>query len=238
MSRQLVLNDVNTPERMAQGYVIVLPGIEGHSYFNRSVVRGLLQAELPYGIEVFDWTTGYRGLGLYHLKSRRLHQLAIASLTTKIVDYRNQHPVAPVYVIGHSGGGALSMVLLAQLPAQVSVTGAILLGPALSPWYDVVPALSRTTQGAWNFSSWGDAFFLGVGTTVAGTLDGWHVPAAGMIGFSQHVHAKVRAAGTPPLREMPYRMQYAQHYNLAGHLGYTAPAFAAAVIAPLLLTDG
>lgn len=230
-------DSVNSTERRSAGCVIVLPGIEGKSYWNRSIVRGLLHAEVPYGIEIFDWTTGYRGLGVYHLRSRALHQRASARLTEKIIDYRHEHPQQPLYLVGHSGGGAMSMVSLAQLPNDVRVTGAIMLGPALSPWYNVVPALHRTTHGAWNFSSIGDAFFLGVGTTLAGTLDGWHVPSAGMIGFSKHIHAKVQAAGTPPLREMPYQLQYARHRNLSGHFGYTTPEFTASVIAPIMRTS-
>ncbi|MCA8992515.1 MAG: alpha/beta hydrolase, partial [Planctomycetaceae bacterium] len=223
--------------RLAQGYVVILPGIEGHSWFNQWIARGLLQAEVPYAIDIFDWTTGYKGLGLYHLRSRKLQSDSIVVLTEKLVQYRTEYPDQPIYLIGHSGGGAMSVLTLSQLPESVRVNGAVLLGSSVSPWYDVVPALRQSQEGIWNFSSLGDLFFLGLGTTVAGTLDGWHTPSAGMIGFSNAVHRQVEQAGVSPLHEMPYQLKYAKYGNFAGHLGYVTPAFTANVVAPLLMQN-
>ena len=59
----------------------------------------------------------------------------------RIVDYRKSHPGRPIYLIGHSGGGALSVLTLERLPPGTTVTGAMLLNAALSPGYDLSAVL-------------------------------------------------------------------------------------------------
>jgi pimeloyl-ACP methyl ester carboxylesterase len=223
-----------TTERLNLGKVFILPGIEGTSYWNRSTRQGLLEAGVPYALEIFEWTTGWRPLSLYHLRSRKLHQSSSSRLVDRIAAYREEYPNRPVYLVGHSGGAGLSMLTLSRLPAELTVTGAVLLSAAISPYYDAVSALQRTQRGIWNFRSWGDFFFLGLGTSVMGTIDGRHTPSAGMIGFSEEIHRAVQQAQLPPLREMPYRWEYVKHFHFSGHFGYVLSPFAKSVIAPIL----
>ena len=44
-----------TPERLDAGLVLILPGIEGESPFNRDVQRGLDEAGLPYALAIYRW---------------------------------------------------------------------------------------------------------------------------------------------------------------------------------------
>ena len=46
------------PERLDRGLVLILPGMEGRSFLNVSLMAGLLDAGLPYAMEILDWTTG------------------------------------------------------------------------------------------------------------------------------------------------------------------------------------
>ena len=234
MFPKLDLEALNTPERRARGLVFVLPGIEGRSRWNRNIIRGLAAANIPYAIELFDWTTGWRPLALFHLRSRKLQERSSYLLAEKIVAYRTEFPDAPLYLIGHSGGGAMTLLTLGRLPAGVTATGGILFGPAVSPWFDPLPALQHTSRGVWNFSSWGDCLFLGIGTTAFGSVDGWHFPSAGMTGFSRQIHDRLDAASVPLLRECPYQSRYFPCWNFAGHFGYTAPQFVQQFVAPLL----
>ncbi|MCA9080448.1 MAG: hypothetical protein KDA58_07805 [Planctomycetaceae bacterium] len=228
-------NAIAAPERRARGLVIVLPGIEGLSRWNKSIVRGLLAANVPYAIERFDWTTGWRPLAIYHLRARKLQQRSADRLAEKLIAYRDEFPTQPVYLIGHSGGGAMTLKTLALLPDDKKATGGILLGPSMSPWYDYQPALDRTTHGIWNFSSWGDVFFLAIGTTVAGTVDGYHSPCAGMTGFAKRHTASSASIEGPQLYERPYQLKYASRWNFAGHFGYVAAPFVRDEVAPLLI---
>lgn len=223
-----------SPERLAAGYVIVLPGIEGHSLWNRSVVQGLVDAGIPYGIEIYDWTwTSY--VPLINLRFGRHHHAQADIIAAKIADYRLRHPTSPVYLIGHSGGGAMTLYSLAKLTGDLSVTGGILLGPAISPVFNVQPALARTTRGLWNFSSIFDVVFLAAGTTVFGTVDGWHRISAGCLGFR---NTELPAGAPPPVepyvREVPFRAEMLRCLNLGGHFGYVSRRFVAQWLAPIL----
>ena len=229
----LRLKTLQTPERYDRGYVIILPGIEGYSWFNRRIAAGIRRAGLPYAVEIYDWTLKWP-LFLYNLRGSRRHRTQAQKIAAKITDYVEQAPGRPVYLIGHSGGGAMSLLSLATLPPEVRVTRAILLGAAISPGFDVRPALSRTTDGICNVTSYGDWFFLGVGTLALGTVDGRHVPSAGMVGFSASVHQAL-PADRARLIEMPYRQEYLWQRNWGGHFGYTSPKFVAETLKPMLM---
>lgn len=233
------------PPRLERGYVLVLPGIEGHSPFNRSIVRGLVDGGVPYAVENYDWTGGL--LTFFHnLRSKRRHQKHAAILREKICRYQDQYPGRPVYLMGHSGGGALSLLTLAGLPMERKVSGAILLSAAISAQYDYGHAIARTTRGIWNVSSWGDFPTLGIATTVVGSVDGWHMPCAGLCGFlrkptlvaaSQAELEERKSNGRPQLTEMPYRLRMARHWHLSGHFGSTNRRFIQNWIAPILMHE-
>ncbi|MCA8995873.1 MAG: alpha/beta fold hydrolase [Planctomycetaceae bacterium] len=216
-----------------EGLIIVLPGIEGASFFNRSIVRGLHDAGLPFQVECFDWTKGFP-LFLYNLRSRRLHTLKAQMLAEKIQEYREQFPERKIYLIGHSGGGALAMETLAELPDGVQVTGVMLLRAALSPWFDLRPGLKRVERAIWNLSSWGDFFFLGICTCVVGTVDGRLGPGIGMVGCRRH---RLTPEESDKLIEFPYQLSFWRYRDFGGHFGCTSRLFVREVLAKLL-ADG
>ncbi len=228
--------DLMAPERLDRGYVIVLPGIEGRSLLNRSIVRGLVSANIPYGIEIHDWTYGPLAY-FWNLRDRRRHRAQAEEIAAKLTRYRQAHPTAPVYLIGHSGGGAMTLFTLERLPDTVTISGGIMLMPAISPSYDVAPALAHTTRGLWNFSSWGDAVFVGLGTALCGTCDGKHRLSAGMVGFSSPRRTADDSSrdGQPRLHEMPYRPAMLRDGNLGGHFSPVNPRFVRRWVAPIVL---
>jgi pimeloyl-ACP methyl ester carboxylesterase len=223
-----------TTERLAQGYVIILPGIEGYSYWNRSVVNGLIDAGVPYAMEIYDWTWT-RNIPLINLRFGRHHRSESDVIARKIADYRKEHPDAPCYLIGHSGGGAMTLFSLAKLAGEVKATGGILLGPAISPGYDLQPALANTTRGVWHFPSIFDLLFLGVGTTVFGTIDGCHRFSAGAFGFRGLQQAPEDLGDKPVFREIPFRLEMVRCLNLGGHFGYVNRRFVAQWLAPIVM---
>jgi len=223
---------VMTDARLRQGYVIVLPGIEGTSWLNRRIVQGLLDANVPYAIEIHDWTCQWPHF-LFNLRSRRLHETQALQIAGKITDYQLAWPDRPVYLIGHSGGGAMSLKTLEMLPFGKSISGAVLLGAAMSPRYDLRAALQHVDRKIWNFSSWGDFLFLGAFTCLAGTVDGRNCPSAGMIGFQCRSLCREERER---YQEMPYRLTYSRDMHLAGHFGFTSRGFICNTVAPLLLS--
>jgi pimeloyl-ACP methyl ester carboxylesterase len=231
-----LLKHLNTPQRRAHGLVLVLPGIEGESCLNHSIARGLADGGVPLAIEICDWTTGVILLFLYHLRSRRRNMAQAERLARRITGYQAEYPGRPVYLVGHSGGGAMTVLTLEHLPPGVRVTGAVLLQAAISPGHDLTAALAATERGIWNFHSRCDIFFDGIGTLIAGTLDGCHTPAAGMVGFRQP--AELRADGSEMyatrLHQVAYRPAMCGNFHFGGHMDATNRVFVAERIAPLL----
>lgn len=236
-----------TPERLARGHVIVLPGIEGYSRWNRRIVRGLLSAGVPSGIEIHDWTLG-RLLAPWSLRAAKRHREQAELIAQKVAASRQARPQAPVWLIGHSGGGALAVLALERLPAPLRAEGAILLAPAISPGYELRRALQATRRGLWNFSSWGDAFFLMFGTLLLGTLDGRHTIAAGACGFRRRLHPPAETAvepgasplappAGPRLTEVRWHPAMIRDGHWGGHFGAVHPKFVQHWIAPILMQD-
>jgi len=223
------------PERLDRGLVLILPGIEGRSFLNVSLMTGLLDAGLPYAMEIMDWTTGCFLLAVYHLRAWERNHRVARQIARRVVEYRRQYPGRPVWLIGHSGGGAMSLLTAECLSAEESLTGMVLLAPAMSSRYSCDAAMRRTERGIWNFYSAGDVWFLGLSTLVLGTFDGVHGPGAGCIGFAHG--SDPSPAAECQLRQIPYRLGMISQFNLGGHFGCVHRVFVAETIAPILQED-
>jgi len=231
-----LLRHLRTPDRLERGLVVVLPGIEGECLINHSIARGLADGGIEGAIEIFDWTTGVILLFPYHLRSWRRNVRQAERLVQRIVDYRKTYPGRPVYLVGHSGGGSMAVLTLERLPPNTRVTGAVLLHPAISPGYDLSTALARSERGLWNFRSILDVVLEGMGTCLAGTSDGRHIPAAGMIGFRppRDLSPAGKELYATRLFEVPFRPGMILDFHFGGHFGPTNRVFVAERIAPLL----
>jgi pimeloyl-ACP methyl ester carboxylesterase len=229
--------NLTDPQRLETGYTLVLPGIDGPSFVNSNMAQGLQEAGLSTAIEVHDWTTGHFLMFPVHLRHSKRNRLQAQKLASKITNYQDQYPGRPVHLVGHSGGGAMIIWALEALPEGRSVTSATLLAPAISPKYNLSTALARTSQGIWNYHSPLDAAFLVAGTTLAGTVDGRHMPSAGAYGFNSPpgLTPQENALYTRGLHQIPYDWNMLAHGNLGGHLGPTWVSFMREVVAPVLL---
>ncbi|MBS0264989.1 MAG: alpha/beta hydrolase [Planctomycetes bacterium] len=228
------------PERAEHGYAIVLPGIEGTSFHNISIARGLVAGGFDGAVEVCDWTTGHWPCMAYHLMALERNRAVAREIATQIMAYQDQYPGRPVALIGHSGGGAMSVLVLEALPEDRKVSRVILLAAAISPDYDLTRALSRTESGIVNFHSWGDIPHLVVGTLALGTIDREHSVSAGASGF--HIPSELsedaRQLYADRLHQIPYRLEMARSFNAGGHIGPTNKAFVSEWVAPLLAKAG
>jgi pimeloyl-ACP methyl ester carboxylesterase len=93
-----------------------------------------------------------------------------------------EDPSRPIFLMGHSAGAALVLETASQLPAG-TIERMILLSAAVSPSYDLRPALRATRGEIIAFHSPLDVFMLHFATTMFGTVDRYYVDAAGMVGF-------------------------------------------------------
>lgn len=227
--------DLNTTERASRGLVLVLPGIEGRSAWNYNLARGLADGGVKAAIEIFDWGTDVPGGLLINIADLERNQRMAEALRDRIVAYKRAHPGRPVHVIGHSGGGGIAVMAAEKLPDDVRLASVILLAAALSPDYDLRPALRHTQSGIFNYYSAYDRFFLDAGTRVAGTIDRSHTSAAGSVGFRRPA-----ATGTgdrdlyDKLHQVAWDSKMGWHGNWGDHFGWTNPGFVRRYLAPLI----
>lgn len=229
------VSKIDSPERQQQGYVLILPGIEGKSYLNGNIAKGLADGGVPCKIEVYDWTAGSVVLFPVTLRDLERNKAEARKVARKIMAYQDEHPGQPVYLIGHSGGGGLTVLVLEALPHDRPITSALLLAPAIAPDYDLRRALRRTRSGVWNFYSPYDVGFLKLGTTLMGTIDGTHTSAAGAVGFimpfgldreGRQLYAR--------LHQQRYTSKMAESGHAGVHTGWAKRRFVAEWLAPLL----
>jgi pimeloyl-ACP methyl ester carboxylesterase len=231
------LMNFKSAERRDHGYTLVLTGIEGAHVGHAGLVSGLKSGGVPSEMEIVDWTTGMPPLMLVHLRYDGRNRRQAEQIAEKIVQYQDEYPGRPVNLIGHSGGGGMTLLTLEALPADRQVDSAILLAAAISPDYDLRPVLPKVERGIWNYSSLlGDGPLLIAGTTAFGTIDGKHTPAAGAVGFRLPQNASTfdRHMYSDKLFERPYRLRMALNGNLSDHYGPMNFLFARNELAPIL----
>jgi len=224
------IGDLQTTERMAKGCVFVLPGIQGKSPLEFAIARGLNEGGVESAIKIHDWTTGCWPLFLFHLRASFWHRRAAQKLAANIVAYQTEFPNRPVTIVGHSGGGGLSLMTAELLDKNRPIDRLVLLAPAVSPYYDLAPAIARTRSGIANIYSPFDCFLLGIGTIVAGSMDGWHTVAAGMCGF--RLPKSLEEA--PQVQQKRFSPRMLKSWNGGGHFGCVNRVFVANMIAPII----
>lgn|GEM_PF-545044 len=227
---------VRSAERFDKGYVIILPGIEGVSYLNANIAKGLVDGGVPSTIEVYDWTAGSVLLFPVNLRALDRNKRQARIVARKIMDYQDQFPSRPVHLIGHSGGGGLAVLTLEALPPDRTIASAILLAPALAPDHDLRRAMRRTEYGIYNYYSPHDVGFLRAGTTIMGTIDGRHTSAAGACGFTLPwgLDKEDRQLYRTRLHQQRYTRKMAKSGHSGGHTGWAKRGFVAQWLAPVI----
>ncbi len=229
------IEHLQTRDRMERGLVIVLPGIEGRSVWNLSLANGLNDGGVDCGIEIHEWGTPVPGGFLINLTDQSRNLAEAARLRSRILRYQHTYPGRQVHLIGHSGGAGLAAMAVEQLPDASPVDSVTLLAPALSPGYDLRPALRRTRGKIYNCYSKYDAILLGAGTRLAGTIDRQYGDSAGKVGFMPPPDLSeedIRLYGR--LLQQEWEPGLARLGNDGGHFGWTDRRFVRLWIAPVI----
>ncbi|HHH76283.1 MAG TPA: hypothetical protein ENL03_04595 [Phycisphaerae bacterium] len=173
-----------TEELRSKGLVVILPGIEGVSRYNRNIRSGLIKGGLKRAMLIQRW--GHLpGIGAL------LNQMDVAGnrmegvrIARQIMDYQNQYPGRSVWIVGHSGGAGVAVFTAEALPNGRKIDGLILLAASIHKEYNLTKALSHCQVGIVNFYNPGDKAMLQIGTTLVGNVDGRRGPSAGLEGFT------------------------------------------------------
>ena len=227
-------------ERLTRGYVYYLDGAGGAGLvtnWSRGVRQGLIDAGYSGAGEVFVWQTQL-GVVADQDASVGYKRSKAAELARRIEGYSEEHPNAPVTIMGLSAGTSIAVFALEALPEDHPVENVVLLSSSVSSDYDLTNALKRVRGHIYVFTSERDSVLRFL-VPVAGTADrrSGRVPSAGLRGF------RTPQSRLPEVREqykklvhIRWRSEFAAAGNLGGHTDVVKPKFVAAYVAPLIKT--
>lgn len=228
-----------TPERLNEGMVVILPGVEGAGHLNKEIRYGLNDAGILWALPIRDWGRPIPLLGVLINQMDFLgNRLAARHIARTIMQYQDEYPDRPVYIVGHSGGGGIAVFVAEYMDEGRQVEGVIVLSGSISSAYNLQKALSHTRYGIVNFYNRNDGALLAVATTLLGNVDGIHGPSAGLIGFDE-----------PRDRDSDERRQaYTNLYQVEmtddmlavggdSHTAVTQPSFVTTFVAPWIYSS-
>jgi pimeloyl-ACP methyl ester carboxylesterase len=162
---------------------------------------------------------------LSNLRAEQRNLATAEQIARDLTEWRRAHPEDKLYVVGYSGGGGIATLVMAELPADVSVDRLVLVAPAISPDYPLAQnVLPHVTDFVANFSSTLD-LQVGWGTLTFGTIDRKNTQSAGAVGFE---------LDDPKLLQHRWSaddMPFGHHGN---HLSYLSPRWQDAKLLPTL----
>jgi pimeloyl-ACP methyl ester carboxylesterase len=215
---------------LERGYIMLFTGVECHGSYHEGFVRGLREGGIDCAIDVNEW--GHKPFGTFRNLRNYVENREIAGRAAeRIVAYAQTHPGRPVTVIGYSGGGAMALFLAEKLPEGFQVDRIILTAPAISPDYDIGPALGHSRQGIVSFYSPQDWFMAGIATEIWGTMDRRQTATAGHTGFRD---GSGELLVHEDLTQISWIPQWRRLGHDGGHSGWRSRAWAREILAPML----
>lgn len=171
-----------TMDQRQQGLVYMFPGIGCGAWCLEPAYRALRDAGVEAEIRIHEWGTPfYDAMG--HLMDYEQNQKRAQIAADQLVAYRSKHPKATIDLVGYSGGGGLTVLVMETLPEDIQLHNVVLVQSAVTPTYDLTQALKRVDGKLVNLYAPGDVIILGWGTLTFGNIDRAHAPAAGKEGF-------------------------------------------------------
>jgi hypothetical protein len=226
-------HEMYSPPSCPAGVVFVADGSGNLRGTFDSLSKAVADEGVPLCVERVDWSHGTcRILSDLHGRS---HQRAKGhDLAGQIIAFRQTHPGGRVCLIGHSTGAAIVLAAAESLPSG-SVNRIVLLAPAVSPSYDLRPALACSCEGIDSFHSGRDclSFLL----AAVGTADGSWVRSAGRDGFQPVSHGPEDDRLYERLRQHPWQWDFVGVGNQGGHFGWTGYECVRTCVLPLLVSS-
>jgi pimeloyl-ACP methyl ester carboxylesterase len=216
-----------------KGTVFILDGVGGTRMVPTLVRKGLQEAGLPYATYVYDWHHGPPGEILGDLMCMRRNQLEGARLARVIRRLARENPSAPIHMVAYSGGTGVAVWAVERLGGRTRIETLVLGCPALSPGYDLGPAL-RNVGRCYVLSSHRDWIMLGLGTSLFGTIDRQRGPSVGLVGLRM---CNRRDTPDSPhdakLTQIWWTREMRQYGHYGHHVGFATRRFVRHRIAPL-----
>lgn len=217
-----------TAEASKPGVILLVEGIGGLHLMQVAGDIGFRQSGLPHEVRLFSWSHGF-GRFLRDLQDIRHVQAKGKELADEILAIRTREPNRRIFLVAHSGGAGVAVRAAELLPPD-SLERIVLLSCALSPEYDLRPALAASRQGVVSYSSPYDLLILAWGTRQFGTIDRVYAPSAGYEGFQ----IPEDEALYERLVQVPWSPRMIRQGNWGNHTGTILPSFLAGEVAKWL----
>lgn len=221
-----------TAQQLDCGLVVLFPGIEGGPWQVEGPTRAFRAAGVKSAIVAHNWKRLTSSLA--NLVDYESNRKAAGRRAAEITKYALEHPGRPIDLVGYSGGGGLALFVVEALPENIRVRNVVLAQAAISPGYDLRPALRRMNGVIVNLYSPRDSAVVGLGTRLFGTMDRVYTRSVGVDGFEVE-----RAVPDAALRHRLIQRAWTSDDETlghnGGHLDIVARAWNRVVIAPYLL---
>ena len=227
----LVVRAVDPPSD--KGIVFVVGGVGGWDILGPASQWELPRVGIHHEVRDFVWTHGF-GQPFKDLQDAPHLRRKADELAEEILKIKKKDPQRPIYLIGKSGGAGLVLLATERLPAD-TLDRIILLSAAVSPGYDLRPALRATWGEIISFYSDNDQFVLNWGTTHFGTTDRIYGPSAGLHGFA--LPDKLTPEDRLLYRrliQIPWTSAMIAEGYFGSHAGTSLPSFVGWEVAPWL----
>ncbi len=214
------------------GTTFLLDGVGGFLLTPSTARMALRQAGYPGATYLFDWHRGPRGEMLADLVCERANRRRGLQLARLIRARRRAYPDAPIHVLSYSGGTGIAVFAVEKL-GRTRIDTLILGASALSPGYPLGAALAHVRR-CYALTSRRDYVFLGLATSLFGTVDRRFGPAAGWRGFRNLGGAAAEAEDRGRFEELPWRVEMSRDDHVGHHTGSASVAFIRRRLIPLL----
>jgi pimeloyl-ACP methyl ester carboxylesterase len=221
-----------TADRLDKGLVVILPGMEMHPAHSALIREGLMEGGVSYAFEIYNWYNG--NISAKYVYDEAASRMRARELADHIFYYQITHPERPVFLIGHSGGGAIAVFATEVAARRRPIDGLIVLAPLLGPEYDLTTALNGSNGRMVNCWSSTD-FLLRAFTTAAQNFDGSSGETAGQGGFRLPPGAPAsREKAFASLVQIKWAPDMLKEGNWGGHLAWSDPYWVKAELAPII----
>lgn len=206
--------------------LFLLDGVGGLQAGPLMVRRALRNSDAStLGTILFTWQYGVPGEIWTDLMWVRRNRLMGAKLARRLLAFRRTHPEARIHVVAFSGGAGVAVFACERLRGRRLMETLVLACPALSPAYNLGPALQAVGR-CYALVSHRDTWILGFGTVIFGTVDRRFSPAAGQLGFRTPTGISTEdARAYERLREIRWSPALRRVGHHGGHTGWAGTAF-------------
>lgn len=214
--------------------LFVVDGVGGFQFGVAAVRIVFREDNIPMGTVFYKWQFGVVGEIWTDLMWLRRNKVMGAKLARKILTFRRAHRDTTIHLLAISGGAGITVFACEYLQRRGLIDTFILAGPAISPMYNLAPALRAVNQ-CYALTSEKDNWILGAGTRLLGTTDRKYTSAGGMVGFKlpENVSKEDRQA-YERFGEIRWEPSWKKEGHLGGHVSWVMTDFVRSHLVPIL----